>query len=106
MATARKDEKKKTWLSGFCNPTNPADSHMRCKGEYNGTPCSCAHHQTTGLPVETVAERYLTPPGKPLKTYSIAVLVDEEPETELVITVQAGNPSAALSLAAAQVVSS
>lgn len=38
--------KTRPYLSGFCNPSCPPDSHKRCKGGYQGSPCSCACHTT------------------------------------------------------------
>jgi hypothetical protein len=34
----------KPWLSGYCNPSNDADSHDRCLGAYDSRPCKCPHH--------------------------------------------------------------
>lgn len=33
------------YRSGFCAPSNPADSHARCAGAYAGQQCSCSCHQ-------------------------------------------------------------
>lgn len=32
------------WLSGFCNASNPPDSHKRCPATRDGRPCKCACH--------------------------------------------------------------
>ncbi len=34
-----------TYRSGFCAPSNPADSHNRCAGTYQGLTCGCRCHQ-------------------------------------------------------------
>lgn len=51
------------WLSGFCNPTNPADSHGRCHGEYGGAPCACACHDVAQPPKIVETGYQITSPG-------------------------------------------
>lgn len=52
----------KPWLSGFCNPGNPPDSHDRCTGSTTGGKggavlvCSCAHHTAPEPEVEPVVQ--------------------------------------------------
>ena len=47
-ATKKTTTAKQTrpWISGFCNPSNPKDSHARCDGfrKPDGVPCTCFHH--------------------------------------------------------------
>ena len=35
---------QRPYISGFCNPTNPPDSHQRCAGTYSGLDCTCWCH--------------------------------------------------------------
>ena len=41
-----KPAERKPFLSGFCNPSNPPDSHRRCRRSYRGAPCVCPCHTT------------------------------------------------------------
>jgi hypothetical protein len=41
-------------LTGYCNPSNPPESHAHCPGEIQGHPCSCGHHDV--VPVEVIVE--------------------------------------------------
>lgn len=45
------------YLSGFCNPSNPADSHARCGAHprTDGVPCTCTCHSATAEPAPTPA---------------------------------------------------
>jgi hypothetical protein len=50
------------WLSGFCNPSNPPDSHDRCHGTTAGKGgvvlvCSCPHHAVPAPVVEDLRPR-------------------------------------------------
>lgn len=44
------------FVTGFCNPSNPPDSHQRCRPDYrsDGVRCSCACH--TSDPLSRTAE--------------------------------------------------
>lgn len=43
---AKRAAKAKPWRSGFCNPSNPDDSHKRCEKHprADGKPCACECH--------------------------------------------------------------
>lgn len=45
--------KQHPYLSGFCNRTNPPDSHERCPLEYNGEPFSCLCHMAPATNLTT-----------------------------------------------------
>lgn len=49
--------KTRPWLSGFCNASNPEDSHRRCDEHprVDGVPCSCFCHMAPDkVPVEQI----------------------------------------------------
>jgi hypothetical protein len=47
--TVPKPAPPKPWVSGFCNPANPPDSHGRCHGSYEGRPWRCSCHAVDRL---------------------------------------------------------
>ena len=53
------------FLSGFCNPTNPADSHARCRGAHADAMCRCHCHE--GTPLVPAADGFH--PGVPEPAY-------------------------------------
>lgn len=51
-----------TFLSGFCNPSNPPDSHARCHGAAGDDPCICTCHTETGATVnDQLTDTDITP---------------------------------------------
>ena len=53
--------KTKPWISGFCGPDMPKDSHARCDDHprSDGKACACPHHQTPAgghVPVDDPAD--------------------------------------------------
>lgn len=53
---------ERPYRSGFCSPSNPSDSHARCKGAYDSKECSCMCHwepepTTTAEPAEEPSGR-------------------------------------------------
>lgn len=45
------------FLSGHCNPSNPARIHGQCRGGYEGLACSCSCHVPEPDPVPAVDEQ-------------------------------------------------
>lgn len=55
---------KRPWLSGFCSPDLPTDSHKRCDDHprHDGVPCSCACHEEADVTI-TAPEGLIIQPG-------------------------------------------
>lgn len=73
---------KRPWLSGWCNPSNPAESHKRCAGRRYGTgvpepiPCRCDCHKPARTLVTEQAElvdvEYLSPEWYEIRREGVA----------------------------------
>lgn len=54
---------KRTYISGFCNPSNDQASHKRCDEHprYDGVPCTCFCHWEADVPVTTPEDLIIRP---------------------------------------------
>jgi hypothetical protein len=53
-------DRPRRFITGFCNPTNPPDSHQRCHGALHGRICACSCHDGPNAKIVT-----LTPKSSP-----------------------------------------
>lgn len=85
------------FLSGFCSPGNPLDSHSRCLGAYDGRPCACT---TEGCACRAARSAILCGPGATtgdlvaVREFA-AALISDDPHTAMqqLQHQQHGNPT-------------